>query len=157
MESPNRTFASLSTLPKTLERSISPFDFSHLGELYFEAKRAATRIRLQRPPERTILARTGGPAINPLCDKDGASMYLKQRLAEESAAAFSTAYVCTSEYCDRRYSEGAGYFDSFDGETNLDPRQTLCEVDAMPMFLEFVDSFHVEVWRCPGCNGVTVR
>lgn len=95
------------------------------------------------------------PAINPRCDKDGASMYLGQMFAEESGPAFSTAYVCTSKDCDRCYSEGAGYFYFIGERPNLDHRQTLCEADALPMFLEIILSEDTGLWRCPGCNGLT--
>lgn len=77
--------------------------------------------------------------------------------AEESGATLSSAYVCTSEDCDRCYYKGPGYFDFIGGKTNLDDRQMLCETDALPMFLEAVLSSDAEIWRCPGCNGVTVR
>ena len=85
-------------------------------------------------------------------------MSLREILIEDPGAGdFFTAYTCNSEYCDRCYNEGAGYFDFAGGKPSPDHRQMLCETDALPMFLELVDSYNAEVWRCPGCNGVALR
>ena len=59
-------------------------------------------------------------------------MYLIQMFAEESGSTFSSAYVCTSEDCDRCYNKGAGYFDFIGGKTNLDDRQMLSQKTRRP-------------------------
>ena len=97
------------------------------------------------------------PAIKPLCDKDNTPMSLREILPDSGAADFVTAYACNSEYCDRCYNGDAGSFDLANERPKPDHRQTLCEADALPMFLEIVEADQAEIWRCPGCNCVTVR
>jgi len=96
--------------------------------------------------------------ISPLCDKDGERMSFRQVLIDDSDSThLFAAFVCTSRDCDRCYNEGVGYFYFVSDSPNLDHAQKLCEIDAMPMFLELIRLDESEIWRCPSCSGVTVR
>jgi hypothetical protein len=93
------------------------------------------------------------PAINPLCDKDHGSMSPKELVIEAPGEVnLINAYVCDLVRCGRCYNESAGYFDFIAGKLSPGSRQTLCQSDAQPMFLESVSSYNEEMWRCPWCE-----
>lgn len=62
------------------------------------------------------------------------------------------AYMCDKSGCNRCYNEAAGYFDFIAGRPQVAIRQTLCESDAHPMFLESVNFHGRGIWRCPECG-----
>jgi hypothetical protein len=92
-------------------------------------------------------------AIAPLCDNDHRSIE-PQNLTIDSAGdpLVLRAYVCKAVSCNRCYSESTGYFDFVTGKLYVSDRQTLCERDACPLFVNCVAPNGEEVWQCPCCN-----
>jgi hypothetical protein len=112
--------------------------------LIYRCARIPTNIR----PEIEMTA-----PIQPLCDKDQAAMITRTlSIVSESDTQKLDAYACKLAGCNRCYSESTGYFDFFAGKADISDRQTLCESDACPMFLEVVGLDGGQVWRCPCCD-----
>lgn len=91
--------------------------------------------------------------IQPFCDKHRSPMSLKQFASEVNGSIeFLNSYACDSGGCSRCYGEDEGYFDFIGGEIRLSDRQTLCEGDGCPMFLELGLFDGDDIWQCPCCG-----
>src|ERR1700683_1565164 len=88
----------------------------------------------------------------PLCDKHRSAMTDRRTAAaSENGTQTFEVYACKTMGCKRCYHESMGYFDLLSGGTETSDRQTLCESDACPMFLELV-TLNEDVWACPLCK-----
>src|SRR5215475_11872215 len=91
--------------------------------------------------------------IQPLCDKDHTAMLAQiVRVATESGAVTFQAYGCDTLDCHRCYTESMGYFDFVASRTHISDRQTICDTDACPMYLESASPGEDHVWKRPCCG-----
>src|SRR5665213_2766890 len=91
--------------------------------------------------------------LQPLCDRDQTDMSTRiVRLVTETGMQIFEAYGCEATACTRCYSESMGYFDFIAGTAYVSERQTLCDADACPMYLESAFPGEDHVWKCPCCG-----
>ena len=101
--------------------------------------------------------------IKPYCDRHPARQMalVFMQLEPGPDKPWQPTYICGEHNCPRHYNPNFGYFNIFKQRIDPDTLQRVpCPHDALPMFVETIDTEHqLWHWRCSqfGCDGSSMQ